>query len=58
MMKADLPTAAPSASAAAPFWIGVSPAWQQVEARLREAAPTDLSVLLLGETGTGKSLIA
>jgi transcriptional regulator with GAF, ATPase, and Fis domain len=57
-MKADLRNAAPSASVPEAFWIGVSPVWQQVEARLREAAPTGLSVLLLGETGTGKSLIA
>ena len=40
------------------FWIGSSPVWQQVEAQLREAGPTALNVLLLGETGTGKSRIA
>ena len=41
-----------------PFWIGRSPAWQQVEAQLQEAGPTAFNVLLLGETGTGKSRIA
>ena len=40
------------------FRIGASPAWQQVEAQLQEAGPTAFNVLLLGETGTGKSRIA
>ena len=40
------------------FRIGASPVWQQVEAQLREAGPTAFNVLLLGETGTGKSRIA
>ncbi|MGL4555255.1 MAG: sigma-54-dependent transcriptional regulator [Gemmataceae bacterium] len=38
--------------------IGHSPAIQAVIGRLRIAAGTDATVLLLGETGTGKDLIA
>ncbi len=40
------------------FWVGASPAWKQVETQLREVGPTALNVLLLGETGTGKSRAA
>jgi DNA-binding NtrC family response regulator len=35
-----------------------SPAMQQVLEQVRRVAPTDITVLLTGETGTGKSLIA
>jgi DNA-binding NtrC family response regulator len=35
-----------------------SPAMQQVLDQVRRVAPTDITVLLTGETGTGKSLIA
>jgi two-component system response regulator HydG len=38
--------------------IGNSPAMQEVVKKMRAAAPTDATVLLLGETGTGKDLIA
>lgn len=38
--------------------IGHSPAIQAVIGRLRQAAQTDATVLLLGETGTGKDLVA
>jgi len=38
--------------------VGRSPAINQVLARLSHAAPTDVAVLLLGETGTGKELLA
>jgi two-component system response regulator HydG len=38
--------------------IGNSPSMQEVLRRLRQVASTDASVLLLGETGTGKDLIA
>src|SRR5262249_16783940 len=38
--------------------VGNSPAMQEVVKRLQQVAPTDASVLLLGETGTGKDLVA
>lgn len=38
--------------------IGESPAFKGALALLRQAAPTDVSLLILGETGTGKELVA
>jgi formate hydrogenlyase transcriptional activator len=38
--------------------VGTSPALQDVLSRVVKVAPTDSSVLILGETGTGKELIA
>jgi transcriptional regulator with GAF, ATPase, and Fis domain len=38
--------------------IGVSPALSYVLFRVGQVAPTDATVLLLGETGTGKGLVA
>jgi formate hydrogenlyase transcriptional activator len=38
--------------------VGTSPALQSVLARVAKVAPTDSTVLLLGETGTGKELVA
>jgi transcriptional regulator with GAF, ATPase, and Fis domain len=38
--------------------VGTSPALQTVLARTAKVAPTDSTVLILGETGTGKELIA
>lgn len=39
-------------------WICQSPAMQQIEELIRQIAPTDANVLILGENGTGKSLLA
>lgn len=38
--------------------IGESPAMQQVRGLIATIAPTDATVLILGETGTGKELVA
>ena len=38
--------------------VGASPALRAVMARVAKVAPTDATVLVLGETGTGKELIA
>jgi DNA-binding NtrC family response regulator len=38
--------------------IGQSRAWQQIIRQVEMVAPTDATVLVLGETGTGKELIA
>jgi transcriptional regulator with GAF, ATPase, and Fis domain len=38
--------------------IGSSPAMLEVFERVRKVAPTDVSVLITGETGTGKELVA
>ncbi len=38
--------------------VGASPSMKQVFTLIRKVAPTDLSVLVLGETGTGKELVA
>jgi formate hydrogenlyase transcriptional activator len=38
--------------------VGESPAWRRVLDQIRQVAPTDSTVLLLGETGTGKELLA
>jgi DNA-binding NtrC family response regulator len=38
--------------------LGETPAWKRVMAMVEAAAPTDSTVLLLGESGTGKDLLA
>ena len=42
----------------APEIVGHSPAIRRVLAQVRQVAPTESTVLLLGETGTGKTLLA
>lgn len=39
-------------------YVGQSPAWLEVDSMVDLAAPTMSSVLLLGETGTGKEMVA
>lgn len=39
-------------------FIGDSPAMQQVKTTIRKVGPTDADVLILGENGTGKELVA
>ena len=42
-----------------PFLIlGLSPAWREVERRIELASPTGAPILLRGESGTGKDLVA
>lgn len=42
-----------------PFLIkGLSPEWLEVERRIEQVAPTDAPVLVHGESGTGKDLVA
>ncbi len=38
--------------------VGESPSWKKVLQQVETVAPTDATVLLMGETGTGKELIA
>jgi transcriptional regulator with AAA-type ATPase domain/ligand-binding sensor domain-containing protein len=39
-------------------FVGESPALRRVQAQIAQVAETDLTVLILGETGTGKGLVA
>jgi DNA-binding NtrC family response regulator len=41
-----------------PLLIGETPAMQQVRRLIDTIAPTDASIMILGETGTGKELVA
>jgi len=38
--------------------VGERPAWKAVLGQIETVAPTDATVLVLGETGTGKELVA
>ncbi|GLX77025.1 sigma-54-dependent Fis family transcriptional regulator [Thalassotalea insulae] len=44
--------------AAQQLMIGNSPAFQQIRSLIERSAPTDANVLILGENGTGKELVA
>jgi DNA-binding NtrC family response regulator len=46
------------AAEGAPLLIGETPVMQQVRRLIETIAPTDASVMILGETGTGKELVA
>ena len=48
----------PSGSPAADFLVGRCPAMQEVYKAIGRVAGTDATVLILGETGTGKELVA
>src|SRR5687767_13557115 len=50
--------ARPAAAAREASMVGASPALARVRQQIAQVAPTDSSVLLLGETGTGKELVA
>jgi len=49
-------SAAPDA--AGPMMIGQSPAMQRLRMQIAQAAPTDVTVLISGESGVGKELVA
>ena len=50
--------ASPFGAAAAPTIIGESPVMQRVLQTVAQVAPTDANVLILGENGTGKDVMA
>jgi formate hydrogenlyase transcriptional activator len=54
----SLPKLEPARPATVPTLVGESDAFKYLLFRLEEVAPTTATVLLLGETGTGKGLIA
>jgi two-component system response regulator AtoC len=58
MQAFNRPRPTPHDAAPLPDVIGSSPAMQQVYRITRQVAPSVASVLLVGETGTGKELIA
>lgn len=46
------------AGAEAPLLLGNSPQMEELKRTIKQIAPTDCNVLILGETGTGKELVA
>lgn len=56
--SAQEPTKTSKPREEAPYVIGGSQEAQKLEKHIQLVAPTDLSVLVLGETGTGKELIS
>ena len=54
----DLRAERPPTATGADEIVGTSPAFARVLEQVEQVAPTDVPVLLLGETGTGKDLVA
>jgi DNA-binding NtrC family response regulator len=54
----DLSAQVPAAASAGPALVGDSPGMREVMAVVRKAAPGTATVLVRGETGTGKELVA
>ncbi|GAB3833894.1 sigma-54-dependent transcriptional regulator [Hymenobacter jeollabukensis] len=52
------PAAPAHAAAGVPDLLGSAPALQQIFRTIEKVAPTDANVLILGENGTGKDLVA
>lgn len=55
LKKSDTKQSAPTA---VPGMIGTSAAMQDIYSKIEKVAPTDANVLILGENGTGKDLVA
>ncbi|MGN1232443.1 MAG: sigma-54-dependent transcriptional regulator [Candidatus Cryptobacteroides sp.] len=56
-LKASAPAPASSADSTGMFW-GTSPAMMQISRTVDKIAPTDATVLITGENGTGKDVLA
>jgi DNA-binding NtrC family response regulator len=56
--SSPLPSYPPAAESSFGQLVGQSPPMRQLYRVLRQVAPTELSVLISGETGTGKELVA
>jgi len=54
----DRPRQSPSGASAHTTIIGRSPVMQDLQYKINKIAPTDANILILGENGTGKDLIA
>ncbi len=55
---AEIPAAAPAASARAPEMLGQAPAMQEVFRAIGRLSQSNVTVLITGESGTGKELVA